>query len=806
MTFLGPEFLVNSITDDAQVNSSQTVLSDGRILVTWRNIVPSSDPDLESDQFEIHARYLAADGTPIGSDFIVNTTPTEEQSWPTVTALADGRAFVSWTSYIPDIGEWEVRARIINSDGTGGPDFIVNSTTANAQFAPSAVTLADGHILVTWTSNEARDPTTDFYPEDIRGRILDANGTPLTDDFVVNTSLFGNQFDSTVTALPDGRALVSWTTYDQSLGLTAIYGRFVNPDGTSSTPDFRLLPVSQQNQFDASLAVLANGWIMVTWVSQEPDFDHNIHVRVLTAEGTVVSSDNILNSNLAGAQSSPSVTALPDGRALAVWLTNNSSTGETDIYGRILDSGGFPLGQDFLINSTVGLGEAGPRAVTLPDGRIIVTWTSYDPSLMSDDIHGRILSFNAIIDGTPGDDHIVGTTDNDVILGNADQDVIYGGLGNDSLHGGTGNDLLFGEDGNDFLFGDDGDDRLWGGTGNDIFVGGAGADNFAGGAGVDTVRYETSAAGIHVDLAFNIATGGDAAGDSFSSIEAVIGSRFNDTLNGDGAANTLSGGSGNDTIDGGDGNDTLDGGEGNDALTGGLGNDVLHGGAGNDRLWGTVGNDTLDGGAGADVLAGGAGIDTVDYSTSPSAVTADLFAGTGSGGTAEGDTMSSIENAIGSAFNDILTGSNDANQLFGGAGDDRLLGGYGNDRLDGGSGNDILIGAEGSDVLAGGSGADTFVFVLASDSAPGSEDQITDFSRLDVSQADHIDLSLIDADSNTFGSDQAFTYVGAAAFTGTVGELRYADHFLEGDVNGDGAADLRVYVNVASLSAQDFLL
>jgi Ca2+-binding RTX toxin-like protein len=231
-------------------------------------------------------------------------------------------------------------------------------------------------------------------------------------------------------------------------------------------------------------------------------------------------------------------------------------------------------------------------------------------------------------------------------------------------------------------------------------------------------------------------------------------------------------------IDGGDGNDTLDGGDGNDALVGG---------------------------DGADVLAGGAGIDSADYSTSASAVTVDLFAGTGSGGAAEGDTLSSIENAIGSAFNDVLTGSNDANQLSGGVGDDRLLDGYGNDRLDGGFGNDTLIGAEGSDVLVGGSGADTFVFVLTSDSAPGSEDQITDFSRPNVAEADHIDVSMIDADGNTAGN-QAFTYVGAAAFTDTAGELRYADHFLEGDINGDGAADFRVYVNVVSLSTSDLLL
>ena len=89
------------------------------------------------------------------------------------------------------------------------------------------------------------------------------------------------------------------------------------------------------------------------------------------------------------------------------------------------------------------------------------------------------------------------------------------------------------------------------------------------------------------------------------------------------------------------------------------------GGAGgdDDTLIGGEGNDTLIGGAGADSLDGGAGIDTADYSGSESGVTVDLSAGTGTGGDAEGDTLTSIENVTGSAHNDTLTGDAGANTL-----------------------------------------------------------------------------------------------------------------------------------------------
>jgi Ca2+-binding RTX toxin-like protein len=66
-----------------------------------------------------------------------------------------------------------------------------------------------------------------------------------------------------------------------------------------------------------------------------------------------------------------------------------------------------------------------------------------------------------------------------------------------------------------------------------------------------------------------------------------------------------------------------------------------------------------------------------------------------------------IENAIGSAFDDQIVGNDVANNLKGGEGNDTLLGAEGNDTLDGGAGNDTLLGAEGNDTLLGGEGNDT---------------------------------------------------------------------------------------------------
>ncbi|HWX51503.1 MAG TPA: calcium-binding protein [Roseomonas sp.] len=133
-------------------------------------------------------------------------------------------------------------------------------------------------------------------------------------------------------------------------------------------------------------------------------------------------------------------------------------------------------------------------------------------------------------------------------------------------------------------------------------------------------------------------------------------------------------------------------GGGSNVQSGGPGDDTIPGTDGPDIQLGNGGNDVLVGSPGADVLDGGPGTDTADYSGSPAAVTVDLTAGTGSGGDAEGDTLTSVEIVIGSNFDDTLTGKAGADSsLFGGGGNDTLIVMPGNEFVDGGSGTDTAV-------------------------------------------------------------------------------------------------------------------
>jgi Ca2+-binding RTX toxin-like protein len=147
--------------------------------------------------------------------------------------------------------------------------------------------------------------------------------------------------------------------------------------------------------------------------------------------------------------------------------------------------------------------------------------------------------------------------------------------------------------------------------------------------------------------------------------------------------------------------------------------------------------------------------------------------------------------------NDTLLGTAVADLLTGWGGNDLLRGNHGNDTLEGGDGKDRLYGGRGSDRLVGGDGADKFLFI---EQDLVGTDTITDFSR---AEWDVIGLSGIDAKAATL-ADDAFTFLGYAAFTGAAGELRATDlgaaQRIEGDVNGDAVADLVIEVRGTALA------
>lgn len=179
----------------------------------------------------------------------------------------------------------------------------------------------------------------------------------------------------------------------------------------------------------------------------------------------------------------------------------------------------------------------------------------------------------------------------DSLIGDNNANALFGGEGADYIYGLGGNDILNGDGGADQINGGAGDDTIKGGAGDDTMVGEAGTDQFDGGLGFDFVSYFNSTGAVTVNLGLNRLNGGQAAGETYTSVEGVFGSRFSDNIVGDNNANALFGGDGADVLLGLGGSDVLKGDGGADRLNGGWGQDTIDGGAGNDTLTGEAGAD-----------------------------------------------------------------------------------------------------------------------------------------------------------------------------------------------------------------------
>ncbi len=339
--------------------------------------------------------------------------------------------------------------------------------------------------------------------------------------------------------------------------------------------------------------------------------------------------------------------------------------------------------------------------------------------------------------GDAGDDTLYGSSDGDSLVGGDGFDnvnysqaaagvVVNLSTGKGQINGMTTFDTLVGieeVDGSEF------DDLLTGSAADNYFTGRGGSDTIYGGDGNDTVNYGDATQGLTISLTNGQGTVNTGKGtDVFFEIENLHGSNYNDVITGDDGNNRLRGRNGDDTLNGGGGTDLADYRNTNGAVqaslltntaTGAAGNDVftsieglrgsefgdrLEGDAGNNRLEGMGGNDTLLGGAGSDTLIGGAGddvlnggaqairTDTSDFSNgydvaSYEAATSGMMislgrdgtAGRATGGGLGSDTLIDIELILGSAFDDVISGTDRAvNEIIrGGAGNDTLLGGSG---------------------------------------------------------------------------------------------------------------------------------
>lgn len=632
-------------------------LSNGNILVAYEsNAAGTVGTGLNTD---IIGRIYDAEGNVVKDHFQINSLRTADNERDfDIAATADGgwymvfmdddtngtRTDVMWQRYDAD-GVRTQSLEIATESGAGdlrNPQIVVNN---NVTGAPGS----EGHrVYVTW---EERDQF-DSSDIDVRGAYVLENGTIAAGSpfsAAQNSSDYDRDHETAI--LTTGEVVV---VYEEEDGAnTSMELRIYGTNGTLSHSNLGALPSTAGGSANPKIASLADGNFVVVWNEGGDVFAQRFN-----------NSASPLGSQISVAtgaddQNEATVVALPDGGFFVAW--------DDDTDGRIEGKAFFASGaQDGSQVTLMDFEATAPDLGVTSDGRILITADRND---------GSEEPYFAIWD--PRDTSDIDSEDYATVPINfINTSVVTGGVGNSTIHGDGGPDTLLGQDGNDSILADGGNDSVNGGEGHDTIRGGFAQDTLNGENGNDW----------------------------------LFGDGGNDTLNGGFGDDRLYGGDGNDNLNGSFGNDTLYGGNNDDTLSGSFDNDYLSGEAGNDSLSGSFDDDTLIGGAGDDTLNGGSDTDTANYSYSfPVGITLitnwDINLNTGTAvfdnilpGVLETDTLISIENVVGSGWNDVITGS---------AGSNIIQGGNGNDTL-------ITLHNDAGDVFDGGAGtADRFVSDLS---------------------------------------------------------------------------------------------
>lgn len=354
---------------------------------------------------------LLAQATAHGRPIQVNSYTTGSQSTAAVDVAASGEFVVVWQSEGSsgsDTSDLSIQARRFTRWGApGGPEFQVNTFTPSQQAWPAVAADPAGNFVVVWQS--AGSPATDQSGTSIQARWFAANGTPLTAQFQVNTHTTGDQSVPGVARSSAAESVIVWTSQGNPLGDLAggaILGRRFDPSGSPLGDEFRVNSYTTGIQAWPRVASADGGQFVVTWASYGSPGDDNdgysVQRRRFAANGVPLETDVQVNEATISHEEFPAVSSTPGGDFVITWVADGAAfpdVFDTSVQARRFNVAGGG-GSEFQVN-TYSLGfQISPAVAHDAAGRVVLVWQS-DWTDASVSIQARRLLANGAALGSP---------------------------------------------------------------------------------------------------------------------------------------------------------------------------------------------------------------------------------------------------------------------------------------------------------------------------------------------------------------------------------------------------------------------
>ena len=277
-TFLSTnDLLVSTFTNNFQINPAVAVLTNGNVAVVWASYDQVSSNSLQ----DVYCQILSTNGTPIGANFLVNKFTPWNQRTPTVAALKNGGFVVAWvseqehaqttaqgtnTTYVTAASitqsSVEIYARLFAANGTPNTDELLVNADNNPCSSPAAAVAADGTFMIVWCANSTVNRSNGW---DVYGRTFSNIGTGGTVT-LINTTVYGDQYIPRISVLGN-EYLVTWTSLGQDGSREGVYGQFLYKDASPVGGEFVVNTTTAGQQMQPTVASDGVSEFLTIWTS-----------------------------------------------------------------------------------------------------------------------------------------------------------------------------------------------------------------------------------------------------------------------------------------------------------------------------------------------------------------------------------------------------------------------------------------------------------------------------------------------------------------------------------------------------------
>ncbi len=368
-TPLGDEFSVPELTAGSQTQPSLAALPGGNYVITWTTVAGTGG---------IHSRIIDSSGAFVNSESSASTFGFREQAAPSISQNAAGDYVVVWSDTLRDGTNLpDIYAQVFDSDGNARTgEILVNELQTRTQTSPEVAIDDAGNFVVTWeTDVEVVVDGVTTVNRDVRARLFDISGLPLSSEILVNTETEGTQGSADVAINPaTGEFIVAW---EGGLDVFKVRAQRFDNQGNPQGTNFLLSATAAENvREDGSpeVSINAAGQVVFTWIETDLDtFDSAITYRLFDNAG------NPLTDNLSPAEIpsdfdfSGGVAMASDGSFAMTWIAE-----DFNVYFRMFDAAGQPISSQTVVSEFTNVSDF-PQISVSTTGEYTVVWTA-DPS------------------------------------------------------------------------------------------------------------------------------------------------------------------------------------------------------------------------------------------------------------------------------------------------------------------------------------------------------------------------------------------------------------------------------------------